>query len=383
MAVNGFLVNNEVQKYNYESLENYNTPDFSSSSTYQVGDYVMYQGKLYRCTTEITTSGGWDSTKWSLAILSDDVANLKSSVESGEYGLSEPVKQAILQIARKVAYVDNQGQTYYDDLYDALYPLQVVSISAVYTQSGTVYDTDTLDSLKADLVVTATYSDSSTAVVPAADYTLSGTLIADTSTITVSYGSKTTTFSVTVSTTKLYTLYNYTFSGQDALDTELDLLPTDRSFTIAIDLDMSQSLRQGGALQNWGLVRYVNSAQNSGVAIKSLGSSDARQITCSWMTKWPTLAQNNNFSAFDYDFVGRARFVYVHTVGSGSATFYGKIGDNAIVNMALSQAYTSLDRGSVLIGGIPGGNQDFVGTITSLVIDSVAWDTTRINNFLT
>ena len=31
----------------------------------------------------------------------------------------------------------------------------LVSISAVYTQSGTVYDVDLLDDLKADLVVTA------------------------------------------------------------------------------------------------------------------------------------------------------------------------------------------------------------------------------------
>lgn len=74
----------------------------------------------------------------------------------------------------------------------------LVSISAVYTQSGTVYDTDSLDSLKSDLVVTATYSDSSTATVPSTDYTLSGTLTAGTSTITVSYGGKTTTFTVTV-----------------------------------------------------------------------------------------------------------------------------------------------------------------------------------------
>lgn len=195
-------------------------------------------------------------------------------------GLTEDMKQALLQIARKVAYIDDQGQTYYDDLYDAFYPPKTVvlitavfeqgstviyddtalddlkqyltvtakyddnttailadgaytlsglleagtstvtvayngltttftvnvtarptlsSISAVYTQSGTVYDTDTLDSLKADLVVTAHYSDSSTQTVPAADYTLSGTLTAGTSTITVSYGGKTTTFSVTVS----------------------------------------------------------------------------------------------------------------------------------------------------------------------------------------
>lgn len=75
----------------------------------------------------------------------------------------------------------------------------VTSISAVYTQSGTVYTTDTLDSLKADLVVTATFSDSTTGTVNPADYTLSGTLTVGTSTITVSFGGKTDTFTVTVS----------------------------------------------------------------------------------------------------------------------------------------------------------------------------------------
>ena len=207
-------------------------------------------------------------------------------------GLTEDMKQALLQIARKVAYIDDQGQTYYDDLYDAFYPPKTVvlitavfnqgstviyddtaldelkqyltvtakyddnttailadsaytlsglleagtstvtvayngltttftvnvtarptlsSISAVYTQSGTVYDTDTLDSLKDDLVVTANYSDSSTQTVPAADYTLSGTLTAGTSTITVAYGGKTTTFSVTVTAgvPTTYTVYDY------------------------------------------------------------------------------------------------------------------------------------------------------------------------------
>ena len=74
----------------------------------------------------------------------------------------------------------------------------VASISAVFTQgSATIYDTDSLDTLKQYLTVTATYADSTTAVVT--DYTLSGTLTAGTSTITVSYGGKTDTFSVTVS----------------------------------------------------------------------------------------------------------------------------------------------------------------------------------------
>lgn len=116
---------------------------------------------------------------------------------NGGDGLTEDVKQALLQIASKVAYIDERGQDYYDALEAALYPdASLVSISAVYTQIGTVYDTDSLDSLKADLVVTAHFDDSSTEVVTA--YTLSGTLTVGTSTITVSYGGKTTTFDVTV-----------------------------------------------------------------------------------------------------------------------------------------------------------------------------------------
>lgn len=210
--------------------------------------------------------------------IQDSIIALENAPTGGT--VSDDLKQALLQLAQKVAYIDDQGQTYYDDLYDALYPPRSLdsidavfnqgsaviydtaslnslkqyltvtanysdgtremlsdsaytlsgtltvgtstvtasyqgktdtfavtvteapvldSISAVYTQSGTVYDTDTLDSLKDDLVVTAHYADSSTQTVPAADYTLSGTLTVGTSTITVSYGGKTTTFSVTVS----------------------------------------------------------------------------------------------------------------------------------------------------------------------------------------
>lgn len=112
-------------------------------------------------------------------------------------GMSNDVKEALLDCFEHVAWVDEHGQDYVDALETALYPpANLVRITAVYTQSGTVYDTDSLDDLKADLVVTATYDDSSTATV--STYTLSGTLAEGTSTVTVSYGGKNTTFSVTV-----------------------------------------------------------------------------------------------------------------------------------------------------------------------------------------
>lgn len=85
----------------------------------------------------------------------------------------------------------------------------VNSITATYTQSGTVYTDDDIDSLKSDLVVTATYNDSSTETVPSADYELSGTLASGTSTITVTYESKTTTFTVNNVVAPLYSIPDF------------------------------------------------------------------------------------------------------------------------------------------------------------------------------
>ena len=119
------------------------------------------------------------------------------ALEQGGGGLTDGIKTALLQIAQKVAYIDEHGQDYYDALYEAFYP-GVTSISAVYTQSGTVYSTTDLNSLKSDLVVTAHYADGTTQVLANTEYTLSGTLATGTSVVTVSYGNKTTTFNVTV-----------------------------------------------------------------------------------------------------------------------------------------------------------------------------------------
>lgn len=126
--------------------------------------------------------------------------------------LDDSFKDALLACFAHVAWTDEHGQDYYDALEAALYPpADLVSISAVYTQSGTVYDTDSLDSLRADLVVTATYNNGDVRTV--SDYVLSGTLAVGTSTITVSYGGKTTTFDVTVSAPAfLYELSESDFS---------------------------------------------------------------------------------------------------------------------------------------------------------------------------
>jgi len=202
-----------------------------------------------------TAQGVADSIPADYSQMSADISTLKedylgiddrvTALEGGGTGsgLTEDIKAALLQVARKVAYIDADGQDYYDDLYVALYPpAELVSISAVYTQSGTVYNTDDLDSLKSDLVVTALYDDQTSATVT--EYTLSGTLSTGTSTITVSYGGKTTTFNVEVSAESLprdYTRAEYVhFSAGSADGVSTGVTPS-KTGNIGIDITFMQT----------------------------------------------------------------------------------------------------------------------------------------------
>lgn len=136
-----------------------------------------------------------------------DIEDVKADL--GAHGFTDAQKNALLACFNNVAWKGTDGDDYYQDLYDALYPPATLSyITCAYTQSETVYNTDTLNSLKSDLVVTAHMNDGSTRTVTT--YTLSGTLTVGTSTITVSYGGKTVTFTVTVTQAPLYPFENGT-----------------------------------------------------------------------------------------------------------------------------------------------------------------------------
>ena len=114
-------------------------------------------------------------------------------------------KNALLALLEKVAYIDQNGQTYLNNL-RTLLAATVTSISAVFTQgANVVYDTDSLDSLKPMLVVTATYSDGTSGTLLDSEYTLSGTLTVGTSTITVTCGEATDILTVAVTHGFLYT----------------------------------------------------------------------------------------------------------------------------------------------------------------------------------
>lgn len=188
--------------------------------------------------------------------------NALDNIPMGE-GLSAEAKQAILQIAEKVAYIDDQGQTYYDALHDAFYPPKtVVLITAVFAQGSTViYDDTALDELKQYLTVTAKYDDNTTAILPDASYTLSGTLEAGTSTVTVHYNGVVTTFDVVVTARPTLSSISavYTQSGTVWSDDTLDGLKDD----LVVTAVYSDSTTQTVAAEDYTLSGTLDSATST------------------------------------------------------------------------------------------------------------------------
>lgn len=58
------------------------TEQFSTANTYVVGDYVLYNNQLYRCTTAITSAGAWDSTAWILVTIGNELATLNAETKN-------------------------------------------------------------------------------------------------------------------------------------------------------------------------------------------------------------------------------------------------------------------------------------------------------------
>jgi len=211
-------------------------PVFSTSTAYSAGSYIYYDGTLYRFTAD-HAAGAWNSAQAVAVTVGGEVADLKSALSDAP-GLTNAVREALLACFEHVAWIDDHGIDYYNALENALYPL--ASISVVYTQSGQVYATDLLDSLKSDLVVTAINHDSSQYIVPASEYTLSGTLVAGTSTITVTYKGKTATFAVNVTDLRLvYEINPGTDLTGRAIDTGVPVFGKNASFTILANANLA------------------------------------------------------------------------------------------------------------------------------------------------
>lgn len=261
--------------------------DQTTDSSLVDGDYVI---------VDSTNEG---TRKYNLG---KEIRDIKEDLDS-KTGMSADFKQALHDILEKVAFIDGDGQDYLDALDNAMYPT-ASSISCVYTQSGTVYTTDTLNSLKSDLVVTALYSDSTTKTLNPSEYTLTGTLTAGTSTIAVHYGNLVSTFTVTVTARTLSSISAvYTQSGTVYSDDALDSLKSGLVVTAtysdsttevlnSADYTLSGSLDSGTSTVT---VTYSGKTTTFNVSVTLVGTTVYSDSLSNWrLSTTPTASYANN-----------------------------------------------------------------------------------------
>ena len=363
-----------------------------STVTFQLTDASTDQFGIFPVTLELTNDGETISPLCMIfdvqraGYTNEQAANspefenaMEEAAQKYVLGMDLTARTALLDLLSHVAYIDQNGQDYYDALELAL-RAKLSYIVADYAQDHTVYDSDSLDSLKAgdELIVTAYYDDGSHIDLSDSQYTLSGTLTAGTSTITVSYNGKTTTFNVTVTTTRLYTLSNHVFNGTgDYVDTGVDLLSTDKNFTIAVDVDMTASL-QSKSITNWSITSCIyGSSPYDGLELKAYNQSPYK-ASMQYMNQW--LTGNDLISDFDQTTTGRARFLITHANGSGSIKLQAKVGANTIKTRTITASFSAKQRLNVRVGG-NATSQFFAGTMTNYIIDSVVWSDAKIAEF--
>lgn len=95
-------------------------PKYSTSSTYAVGDYALYNNALYRCNTAIATAESWTAAHWTAVKIGSELGNLKSDLnitypDSGDdwsvglinstTGVSSTSTKALRTVSRDIASV--------------------------------------------------------------------------------------------------------------------------------------------------------------------------------------------------------------------------------------------------------------------------------------
>ena len=56
------------------------SPKFSTGSTYTVGNFVIYTGALYRCTTAVTVAGAWSASNWVQTTVKGEIKALNTNL---------------------------------------------------------------------------------------------------------------------------------------------------------------------------------------------------------------------------------------------------------------------------------------------------------------
>lgn len=74
------LVGTKADKTELDTVTSHIAPAYSDQSTYEVSDYVSYDGKVYKCNTAIGTAEVFTAAHWDEVVVSDELSDLKGDL---------------------------------------------------------------------------------------------------------------------------------------------------------------------------------------------------------------------------------------------------------------------------------------------------------------
>lgn len=244
----------------------------------------------------------------------------------------------------------------------------VQSIAAVFTQGyNLIRNTDNLDVLRQFLEVTAYYDDETNAEVT--NYVLVGELTVGTSTITVVYGGKTATFEVdVVDSTVLFSLKNKAMTTDDVINTGVDIISEDVSFSVCVDVALSE---KNGAYKIFH--QYENASPWRSIL---LGAGGGDKMSLRYIDKFGNVGN-------DASNMTRLRVVVTHTKGSRNCTLYHRVDAATTTTTAtVTQSFVALTPGSSLRIGKHTAANNWAGTVNNFKVYNIALTQAQAESFI-
>ena len=121
------------------------SPKFSTGSTYTVGDFVIYTGKLYRCTTAVTVAGAWSASNWGQTTVKGEIKDLNTNLgglsfvkdANGKWGYKVAGADPVIPFSKEVlsSTITVSGKGSYNTGHE-VFGAGVVSISGTFQMTG-------------------------------------------------------------------------------------------------------------------------------------------------------------------------------------------------------------------------------------------------------
>lgn len=144
-------------------------PAYSTSATYAVGDYVNYNGSIYRCTTAITTAESWTSGHWTAVTLGADLEGQVSDLKTQIKDITGTSKNLFnpSYLVSVAGWTENNGvytgkaSALYNHFFkdDTYYPIDGLEENKQYTFSVKAYTDQNAGSTGTGIQIAFNYSD--------------------------------------------------------------------------------------------------------------------------------------------------------------------------------------------------------------------------------